>query len=240
MSVFRFKEFYVKQEQSAMKVGTDAMLLGALVQSRKPDTILDIGTGTGVIALMLAQRFSRAKIAAVELDALSAEEASFNFRNSPWNSHLSIIQSDFLEYAFDQSFDLIVSNPPYYQSRLENKEERKAQTRHESALPMNLMLEKVFGLLTDSGAFWVIIPSEIENVWIEAAEKNYLDCVSKISIIGKEEGPVKRVILQFKRNSENLGGSFPSLKTLTIRDANNAYTDAYIELTKDFHYNSLR
>lgn len=234
MSVFRFKQFSVKQEQSAMKVGTDAMLLGALVESNSPKQILDIGSGTGVISLMLAQRFSEAKILAIEIDLASYMEALENFQNSNWMHRLSAHHSDFLEFNSDQQFDCIVSNPPYFQTRLENNDVRKSQARHESALPMKQMISNVSKILNQQGSFWVIVPSEVAVIWQEASMTERLYLNSNISIRGKEGGAVKRQILQFNKFSSELNES-----ELTIRHLEGSYTRAYIELTKEFHYNDL-
>jgi tRNA1Val (adenine37-N6)-methyltransferase len=249
MSVFRFKQFNVKQEHSAMKVGTDAMLLGSLVQADVPKQVLDIGTGTGVLALMMAQRFQESRIEAIEIDTASAQEARENFDESSWNDRLNLIEVDFLLCNFDHQFDLIISNPPYYQSRSENDDPRKSQARHESALPMKAMLEGISNLLTDEGSFWVIIPSEISDVWIESAAEFHLDCKLSISIFGKEGGEVKRNILEFKTRQSNVAAqqsesaahrSDPRCDiNITIRNAEGSYTNQYIELTREFHFNKL-
>ncbi len=243
MSVFLFKQFNIKQEISAMKVGTDAMLLGSLVRVIEPATILDVGAGTGVLALMMAQRFSEAKIQAIEVDTASAQEAQYNFDHSPWKDRLKTIEADFLSSNFEHSFDLIISNPPYYQSRLENDDPRKSQARHESALPMKAMLEKVANLLTDEGSFWVIVPAEVCELWIRTAAASYLECATIISIFGKEGGEMKRTILEFKAHSVKSLENKPESRcdsSITIRNTDGSYTDQYIDLTKAFHYNSLK
>lgn len=236
MSVFRFKEFSVKQESSAMKVGTDAMLLGSVVNTIHSKRILDIGTGTGVIALMMAQRYSKAEISAIEVDEASAFEAMENFQNSPWSDRFSVIHADFLEHSFDKKFDLIVSNPPYFQTRLENDDPRKSQARHESALPMADMLGKVSDLLVNFGNFWVIVPTEVHELWMDAAVDNGLSCATNISIFGKEGGGMKRNVLEFTKTQAK---TEVKLSELTIRNNDGAYTDEYIELTDMFHFNKL-
>jgi len=256
MSVFRFKQFNVTQERSAMKVGTDAMLLGSLVQANSPNLILDVGSGTGVLTLMLAQRFSHARIEAIEIDTASAREASQNFVESPWGDRLNVIEEDFLSSSFDHSFDLIVSNPPYYQSRLENDDPRISQARHESALPMKAMLEHVSNLLTAIGSFWIVVPAEISDVWIESAAEFNLSSTSSISIFGKEGGEIKRRILEFKIHSlesqehqadtvahraDTVAHQAESRceTAITIRNTEGSYTSQYIELTREFHFNKL-
>lgn len=235
MSVFRFKQFSIKQAESAMKVGTDAMLLGALVDGTNPQRVLDIGSGTGVVSLMMAQRFQEAKITAIEIDAASSQESNENFQNSPWSERMQSMEADFLTHPFSEKFDLIVSNPPYFQTRLENDDPRKSQARHESALPMEAMIEKADNLLQAHGQFWVIVPMEVTKLWVDTAEKKALFTVSKISIKGKEEGPVKRTILCFKSIQEECDTS-----EIVIRKSDGTYTDQYIDLTEAYHFNDLR
>ena len=200
MSVFQFKQFTVHQSVNVMKVGTDSMLLGAFVRAENPHRILDIGAGTGVISLMLAQQFSRATIQAIEIDKESAEECHINFTNSPWSERLEIVQNDFLGSGFRNKYEVIVSNPPYYQTRKENADARKSQARHESALPMEPMIKKVFALLKETGAFWVIVPLEIRETWITTAKANALYCNCQIRIYGKQGGDLKRCILVFEKS----------------------------------------
>ncbi len=134
MSVFKFKHFSVKQSDSAMKVGTDAMLLGAFVETENKTQALDIGTGTGVLSLMLAQKNETLQITAIDIDELSAKEALINFQNSSWTNRLNVYHADFLSFKTENQYDLIVSNPPYFSTTNENKDERKAQARHISSL----------------------------------------------------------------------------------------------------------
>lgn len=242
MSVFRFKEFSVKQESSAMKVGTDAMLLGTVVNTYHDKRILDIGTGTGVIALIMAQRYSKSEISAIEVDEASAFEAMENFQNSPWSDRLSVIHADFLEHSFDQKFDLIVSNPPYFQTRLENNDPRKSQARHESALPMKAMLKKVSQMLTKFGYFWVIVPFEVRGIWTETAEEFGLQCVERRDIFGKRGGSAKRIILGFASSELEFDPQdllYTSLNQICIRNEEGKYTRQYVELTEAFHFNKL-
>ena len=111
---FRFKQFNIVQENAAMKVGTDSVLLGSWAPSTNPKRILDIGTGTGILALMLAQRFSRAELIAVELDRDALVDAEFNVAHSNWSERISVLQGDFMDLSFSNHFDLILSNPPYF------------------------------------------------------------------------------------------------------------------------------
>ena len=235
MSTFQFKHFSVSQSDTTMKVGTDAMLLGSLVSlSDQPLTVLDIGTGTGVLALMIAQRSERALVMALEIDELACQEAEENFKASPWSNRLASINEDILEIEFDSKFDLIVSNPPYYENSLLSDDERTSRAKHAEFLPVDLLLQKAKELLSDDGTFWVIVPFENTSSWIETAKSDDLHLAQSISIIGKEGQGEKRSILAFSKSQGEMTSS-----QLTVRDSKNNYSKEYIELTKEFHDRDL-
>lgn len=235
MSTFQFKYFSVSQVDTTMKVGTDAMLLGSLVSySYQDKNILDIGTGTGVIALMLAQRFESAHISGLEIDEKASKEANQNFQNSKWKNRLSVINEDFLVVEFDEKFDLIVSNPPYYENSLLSENERTSRAKHAEFLPANLLLNKLRDILAENGSFWVIIPSENVTSWIESAERKGLFLNVSVSIVGKEGQVEKRRILSFSRMKTEVISS-----SLIVRDRNGKYTKSYIQVTKEFHDRDL-
>lgn len=234
MSIFKFKHFEINQSDSAMKVGTDAMILGSFIDSTNCKNGLDIGSGTGVLSMMIAQVNPEIKIEAIELDEMSAKESSINFEKSDWSSRLFIINSNFLDFDSDKSFDLIFSNPPYFQSRLKNNDERKALARHEDSLPIKPFIAKVNKLLSEEGSFWIIIPFDDFSIWNKEFIINNLFLNRKIKLIGKRGGDAKRLILVYKKN-EN---SFIE-EHLIIRDENGDYTSEYIRLTKAFHGKEL-
>lgn len=235
MSTFQFKHFSVSQSDTTMKVGTDAMLLGSLVSiANQPRIILDIGTGTGVIALMLAQRFVDAKVTGLEIDESACREARVNFQNSIWKERLTVINEDILKVDFLEKFNLIVSNPPYYENSLLSDNDRTSRAKHAEFLPVDSLLQKVSKLLAEDGSFWVIVPAENDNTWIENARKNDLHLQQSISIIGKEGQGEKRRILAFGQYETSIESG-----RLTVRDENNSYTKEYIELTKEYHDRDL-
>ncbi|MDG1332542.1 MAG: methyltransferase [Crocinitomicaceae bacterium] len=235
MSTFQFKHFSVSQSNATMKVGMDAMLLGSLVSlADEPSTVLDIGTGTGVLALMIAQRSENALVMALEIDELACREAEENFKASAWSNRLASIHEDVLEIEFDAKFDLIISNPPYYENSLLSEDVRTSRAKHAEFLPIDSLLNKVNELLANEGAFWVIIPSENSSTWIAAAKVHDLFPIHVVSIIGKEGQGEKRSVLAFGRKpSETISTE------LTVRDTQNNYSKAYIELTKEFHDRDL-
>lgn len=229
MSSFSFKHFSVEQSNSALKVGTDAMVLGAFIDAENANNSLDIGSGTGVLSLMIAQKNPTINVTAIEIDELSCLDCLRNFLNSPWNNRLSLLNSNFLTENFSGAFDLIFSNPPFYENSLINSDTRKAKAKHESHLSFYLLFEKVSKILSEIGTFWIIMPYENANKWIENASEYRLYCIQKINIFAKPNS-MKRTILVFSKiKSEML------LSDFIIRNNDNSYSDDYIQLTKEFH-----
>lgn len=236
MSTFRFKQFQIIQEDNAMKVGTDSMLLGSLVSVESKSNFLDIGAGTGVISLMLLQRNPRMKGVSIEIDELSSAECSKNVALSPWSSNLSVENIDFTEFESELKFDLIVSNPPYFQSRNLNDDERKARARHESSLPVNVLLSNAKRHMSENCDLWLVIPFEDFENWIQNAQDVNLFLKKRIDIYGKEYAVrPKRVIVNLNKTKSELIHS-----RFSIRNNESEYSDEYIELTKDYHLMKLR
>ncbi len=149
---FQFKQFLIRQEKSAMRIGTDGVLLGAWTDTSHSENILDIGTGTGLIAIMLAQR-SNAKITGVEIEVQAANEAIQNGENSPWPDRIDIVHSPFQKFAAEtcDKFDTIVSNPPYFTNAVKNRQDEKSLARHNHLLPFNELLQGVSKILSNDG-----------------------------------------------------------------------------------------
>lgn len=231
--MFHFKHFSVKQANSALKVGTDAMLLGACVFAENATSCLDIGAGTGVISLMLAHKNPALEITAVEIDTASVIDCQANFSNSKWNKNLTCIAEDFLTWQADQQYDLIVSNPPFYQNSLLSNNTLTAQSKHAVFLPFEQLFDKVSRLLAENGVFWLIVPFQDLEFVREFGNNNHLMCSQQISIEGKPGKPV-RVILAFQKNKQHL-----VKQVICIRSENGNYTSQYIELTKEFHSKNL-
>lgn len=159
-SYFQFKQFRIEQDRCAMKMGTDAVLLGALAHQGNAKMILDIGTGTGVIALMLAQRFPDARVHGVEIEEQAFSQAAQNFQKSPWHDRMEIFHAAFQDYSKSpaKKYDLIVSNPPYFSNQLKSSNTRKSWARHDDHLSLNDLLHGVEQLLSENGLFWLILP----------------------------------------------------------------------------------
>ncbi|MCH7402820.1 tRNA1(Val) (adenine(37)-N6)-methyltransferase [Belliella kenyensis] len=230
-SSFRFKQFIVKQDQSGMKISTDAVLLGALVGGCSFKKVLDIGTGTGVIALMLAQRLPDAQIDAIEIDPKAYSQAKGNFTESPFSDRLKISQGAIQEYYHrrNSAYDLIVSNPPYYPDHLKSPNQQKNQAMHTDSLSFDDLVGSVDRLLQDDGEFWLILPSRQMNEFTQLAIKCNLYPKSSISIHDKSERPPIRYIQCFARKVQSVIED-----QVIIKQSDGMYTTQYSELLKEF------
>ena len=232
MSVFQFKYFDVIQEKSALKVGTDAMLLGALIESIPEGRLLEIGSGTGVISLMLAQRTKSANIEALEIDELAANESKENFLKSPWSERLSAHHVDFFQWHPNEKYDLIFSNPPFYMKGMLPLNERRLQSKHVQ-FDFSDFLTKAVSILSQNGIIWLILPAIYLNEISEMAITSELFPVRLICVESKP-GKTNRIIIGLSRHEKRCVKSH-----FLIRDNENRYSDEYIALTGDFHHRTL-
>ena len=233
---FQFKEFSVHQDKTAMKIGTDGVLLGAWCPlGNEPESILDVGTGTGIIALMLAQRSEAFTIDAVELDENAYEQAVENFEASDWGDRLYCYHATFQEFATEleeeqETYDLIISNPPFYTDDFKTENESRNNARFETVLPFKELIESVIKILSKEGTFTVVIPYKEEDQFIELAEKNGLFPVRVCHVQGNTTSPIKRSLLEFSFQKKSL-----VKEHLIIETERHKYTQDYINLTKDFY-----
>lgn len=229
MSIFKFKQFEVDQAGCAMKINTDGVLIGAMANHNAPKTILDIGTGTGVIALMLAQRFPKAHIYAVEIDRQAAETASNNFKVSVFNERLTINHVAIEQYNPSTQFDLIVSNPPFFVNDLKNEEVRKGIARHAGEDFFRLLIEKSNSLLADDGQIWLVLPVKQADDVIAIASQYHLSFAERINLHSDENKPTFRQIICLKKGETSLKES-----DFYIYKSIKEHTQAYQLLLKDF------
>jgi tRNA1Val (adenine37-N6)-methyltransferase len=229
---FRFKNFAVEDELSTMRIGTDAILLGSWINTVKAEKILDIGTGCGVIALMMAQK-SHASVDAIDIDPESIGQARLNFRNSPWNDRLTAWHRSFSEHAENKAikYDIILSNPPYFRNSLKSPEPRKNLARHHGSPGFAGLFEAVNILLSENGSFYIILP-ETNMKWVmELAMIHRLPVNHILKIKPKDDKKANRVMMKFRRTTpENI-----TVEELVIRHKDNTFTDQYKELTADFY-----
>jgi len=228
-TTFRFKQFSVVQEKSAMKVGTDGVLLGAWANAENPQKILDIGTGTGLILLMLAQRFPESELTGIEIDENAFEEAKFNISESIFKERCKVVHASLQEFNSEEKFDLIISNPPFFElTHKENSSRNKA--RQQSDLTFKELIFHSEKLLSENGKFAVIIPFESEIYIINLASESNLFPQKITRVKGNENADFKRSLICFSRKN-----SQPEIDELIIEISRNVYTENYISLTRDFY-----
>ena len=232
--MFQFKQFSVKQDKTAMKVGTDGVLLGAWAPiNHNPFSVLDIGAGTGIIALMLAQRTHAEQIDALEIDEDAYEQAVDNFENSPWGDRLFCFHAgldEFIEEPEDE-YDLIVSNPPFYAEDYKTQNEQRDLARFQDAMPFEEIVEAADLLLSEHGILAIIIPFKEDENFITLAKESELYPTKITRVKGTPTSDIKRSLLAFSRN-ETLE---IEIDELIIEIGRHVYTPEYIELTKDFY-----
>lgn len=232
-TTFRFKEFDVVNKLSAMKVGTDAVLLGALTPLPANDfcNVLDIGTGTGVISLLLAQRIPGASVHAIEIDSDAVAEAQYNFTRSPYSSRLVVEQCDIADYDRNiGTWDLIVCNPPYFTESLHAPALNRAIARHQDSMPLSLLINKFVKLLSPDGVAAIILPanqdSEIE--YYAALNQLNIKCRTHISTV-EGKSPTRTVTVMCKNDCVT------TVNHIILRDKSNQPTDTYRKLVTPYY-----
>jgi tRNA1Val (adenine37-N6)-methyltransferase len=228
---FHFKQFSICHARSSMKVGTDGVLLGAWARVGSSHRILDIGTGSGVIALMLAQRTEHdAMIDAVEIDSDDAAQATENVVTSPWPQKIIVHNKAVQEFIPPYKYDLIISNPPYFNNSQKPPAERRTQTRHTTTLSFEMLLKAVDILLSEHGKFNVILPYQEGLEFLHLASVANLYCTRKYSFRTRAEKPIERWLLEFSR--ENI---IQELGEILLYNDNLTWSHDYSKLTSDFY-----
>lgn len=231
---FHLKPFSLCHHRSTMKVGTDSMLLGAWADIENIQSVLDIGTGCGIISLLLAAK-SNAKITAIDIDKDSIEEASENFKQSPFNIRMQALHADLNDFSKNttQKFGLIVSNPPFFVNNLKPENEKRKIARHTESLTYTQLCEGVNKLLENDGRFCVVLPYDESRVFLKIAGKIDLFPKRQLVIFPREGMLPNRIIIEFSKRNEK---EIESAK-FTIRNSEEKFTQQYIDLLKDFYLN---
>ncbi|MBV8328177.1 methyltransferase [Chryseobacterium sp.] len=227
MKSFTFKQFEIQQSKDVFRVGTDGVLLGALADVETASRVLEVGTGTGLISLMLAQRNSDAFFLGLDINKEAVLLTRTNFENAPFSTRLEIKHQDFKTFITEEKFDLVVSNPPYFEESDSGKDKIARQTVE---LNFSQLIANSARLLSEKGVFSVIIPVAAGEVFISMAKENCLFLNRRINIIGIENSKVKRLILEF-----SLTGKMFEESAFIIEKSPRQYSDQYLELTKEFH-----
>lgn len=230
---FEFKQFTVHQDQCAMKVCTDACILGAWFASKTPPytRVLDIGSGTGLLMLMLAQKHN-GEIMGIELDLDAFRQSRANIAKSPWRVSLKVIPGDVRNFCFPDKFDFIVSNPPFYENDLPAATAATNLARHSQELTLTELLGAIDANLSCKGSFGVLLPYR-RTAWFEeeAAARHGFTLKEKLLVRQTPRHEFFRSILHFSRRHDN----FIPTTELTIQDGAGAYTEDFIELLKDYY-----
>ncbi|WP_372377854.1 tRNA1(Val) (adenine(37)-N6)-methyltransferase [Vibrio natriegens] len=226
---FKFKQFFIEGGESGMPVSTDGVMLGAWVESPEEAEILDIGTGTGLLALMCAQRFSRAKITAVDIEATAIDAAQKNFTHSSWQERLSVFHADVLTFTPSQLFQRIICNPPYFNSGEQSKQSQRATARHTDSLRHDALLYRCYQLLEEDGKASFVLPVTEGEQFIELALQQgwYLSRLCRVQ--PSERKPVHRVLFELAKQPCDT-----KISHLIIHSSD-GYSDDFVQLTREFY-----
>lgn len=233
MGNFHLKKFDLSDTNCSMKIGTDAILLGAYVSCKKAINILDIGTGSGIIALMLAQK-SNASIEAIEIDEKAALQAKENFSQSTWSNRMNVENISIQEYCKNSQtkYDLIVCNPPYFSNSLKTPDNSRNLARHNDTLDFDNLLNSVKILMTNKGLFYVILPVNETLIFERKSSGFGMFCIEKLIIRPKPSKKANRIISVFSFTEKKL-----IINNIAIRNDDNTYTHDYMKLTGDYYIN---
>ncbi len=229
MKPFQFKHFTIQQSHAALKVGTDAFLLGSFCDWQSPQHLLDIGTGTGVLSIMAAQRFPLQTITAIDISEQALIDARTNFQNAPFDVEFAAIQSSLQDFTCIKQFDAIICNPPYFENSSKNEQKELTIARHADALPFRELIQKINALLSNEGKAWLIFPADYLKAFEEKLKTSQMYITHEIKIMGKPM-KLKRSIVCLEKNNNDR-----SISYFTIRNEDGSYSEAYKALTIDFH-----
>ena len=237
MSVFRFKHFSIDQSKVAMKVGTDGVLLGAWAGiSNEASRILDVGAGSGLICLQMAQRYPNTKVLGIERDQGAASAALANISNSAFSKRIVILEDDFLSWYpnCEERFDAVVSNPPFFDESPKDEHDARHLARQSAYLPLDALVKGAARLLVVGGSFSVILPYERATDFQRIAASQGLELKRYCLVKGRFDTPVRRVLFDFLKSSSPI---IAHREELVIELDRNVYTEEYRELTSPFYLN---
>lgn len=233
-NIFRFKQFELSNSRSAMKIGTDGVLLGAW--AKLPDgcispRVLDVGSGTGIVGLMTAQRYPDAFVDCIEIDWEAFEECSDNIASSPFSQRVKVIHADFLNYQSGLKYDLIVSNPPFFKDSLRAVGSQRSTARHDDTLPLAALFTRAAGMLADNGRIALILPVERDNDALFEATLAGLSPACKCHVHTRRGKPSRRTLWEFSRQQHQ-----PVNETVIfIQEENGKYSEEYVSLLQEFY-----
>lgn len=229
---FSFKKFHCDDSRCGMKISTDGVLLGAWAECYG-SRVADIGAGSGLVSLMIAQRFPDVRITALEIDPEACKDAEYNISNSPWSERISVRCMDFADWTPDDRFDAVVSNPPFFSSTLRSPDSARALARHiDSGFSYTSLIRRADEMLTDNGILSMILPADCEDDVIFTAEMNRMKLHRLCRVSTLEGRPPLRILVELGRHDTT-----PQITGLEIRDSSNNHSVEYRSLTRDFYLN---
>jgi tRNA1Val (adenine37-N6)-methyltransferase len=234
---FQFKQFTIEDNACAMKVGTDSIMLGSWVQTKHAQRILDVGTGSGLLSIMLAQKTQDScLIDGIDIDTAAISQAKNNAKNCPWTEQLTFTQTSLQQLSFATDYDLIISNPPYFSVNSSANKSLLVKNRPNARQTLELnhptLLQKVANLLSANGQFCCVLPADIAKVFIIEAELLGLHCVKELQVRSKNQAEVTRLLLEFSHTNNKI-----TSEELSIYDHLGGYSIEYIALCKDYYLN---
>lgn len=229
-NTFRFKQFAVLNDKTAMKVGTDGVLLGAWCDVREAKSVLDVGTGCGLIALMIAQRNADCDIDCIDIDEGAIEEAKINADNSPWSDRIHPFMSDFKQFICNKKYDLIVSNPPFFNNGVLAPDKSRQNARHTVELSFEQLIHKAISLLSDKGKLCLISPTDAEEEITKSCTEVGAYVNQKVVIYTKPGKEPKRCLWEISKHNSDKRCS-----ELFVQNSDGQYSEQYIGLCKDFY-----
>jgi tRNA1Val (adenine37-N6)-methyltransferase len=227
---FRFKQFNVVQNKVAMKVNTDGVLLGAWAETTEAKYILDLGTGTGVIALMMAQKSNQAVIDAIDIDHDAFVQAKANFEQSKWSNRLTAFHSSLQDFSAGKKYDLIISNPPYFVDNFKTENEKKNIAKHSTALTYEELIAGINLLLSEAGKGFLVVPIFNTSLLQFLTERENLFVTKQTDVIAVDGKKPYLAMLRLERQKKNVSKS-----VITIKNKASEFTTDYINLTKEFY-----
>lgn len=229
---FRFKQFTIHHDRCAMKVGTDGVLLGAWTNVENKKTALDVGSGSGLVSLMLAQRNKDLKIDALEIDSSAAEQSIENIHDSPFAKQISVLCTDFIQFAenIEHKYDLIVSNPPFFENSLKSPQQQRTTARHNDSLLPETLIRLSAKLLTSRGTLVVIYPFDLFDKILEIAQTERFFITKTCTVYPTQTSKAKRILIEMSLDPASTEES-----KLTIEIERHVYTEAFQNLTREFY-----
>ena len=234
---FQFKQFSVAQNNAAMKVGTDGVLLGAWAKVNPYEHVLDIGTGTGLLSLMLAQKADgNCTIDAIELEETALIDAKVNFENCKWKDSINLIGKDFNSFQSKKRYDVIISNPPFFEGLAPEVANRSIARNAADKLSYENLISRAYQLLINTGRMYLILPTEYFHKVLGIAHSNDLIIRKQLNVKPKANKPFNRVLFELSKSpNQELISTDTIQEEVTIRTDDNIYTDEHKQLTKDYY-----